>query len=171
MKKLLVTLALFLVPLWGMKTEVFAQDIQMSVNMYKDFSSKGETYGASFSLLGDRLKKASRIFVDGPRGKRIWVNNSLNLNDVVLSALNLGPDEFNHWFPVGDYKISFSPPALGQLKVHMTHNFPSPPAVLYPLEGAIDVPTNPVITWAPVTGIIGLQLRLKDNAGFSFSRA
>ncbi len=168
MKKLLVTLALFLflVALSGMKTEAFAQDIQMNVNMSKDVSSTGETYGIRFSLSGDQLKKASRIFVDGPRGRRVWVNNTLNLNDILLSALNLGLDEFNLYFPEGDYKISFSPPAIGKLKVHMTHNFPSIPAITSPLDGAVNVPTNPVITWAPITGISGLQLQLTDNAGF-----
>jgi hypothetical protein len=51
----------------------------------------------------------------------------------------------------------------------MTHNFPSTPAVLYPLEGSTDVPTNPIITWAPITGIIGLQLQLKDDADFVYT--
>jgi hypothetical protein len=55
------------------------------------------------------------------------------------------------------------------LTVQMTHNFPSTPAVLYPLEGSKDVPTNPVITWTPVTGIIGLQLQLKDDADFVYT--
>ncbi len=168
-KKIFGILALFLLLMLAMKTEAPAQDIQMNINMFKDVSSKGEAYGISFALSGDLLKKVSRVFIDGPRGRRIWVNNTLNLNDVLLSALNLGSDEFNFWFREGDYKISFSPPGLGKLKVHMTHNFPPTPAVTYPLEGAADVPTNPVITWAPITGIIGLQLRLKDNAGFVFS--
>ncbi len=169
MKRIIGILALLLFLILAMKTEAPAQDIQMNINMFKDVSSKGETYGISFGLSGDLLKKVSRVFVDGPRGRRIWVNNTLNLNDVLLSALNLGLDEFNFWFPEGDYKISLSPPGFGKLKVHMTHNFPPTPAVLYPLEGAVDVPTNPVITWAPITGIIGLQLRLKDNTGFVFS--
>jgi hypothetical protein len=86
-----------------------------------------------------------------------------------LSAFNLSLAEFNRWFPEGNYKISLTPPTYGNLSVPMTHNFPSTPAVISPLEGSKDVPTNPVIRWAPITGIVGLQLQLKDDADFAFS--
>ena len=146
-----------------------AQDqVQMHISMFKDVSSKGETYGISFDLSNDPLKKATRVYIQGPKGARIWVNNTLNLNDMLLSAVNLPIDEFNRWFPAGNYKITLTPTSLGSLKSSMTHDFPSTPAILYPLEGSTDVPTNPVITWMPVTGIISLYLQLKDDVGFVF---
>jgi hypothetical protein len=170
MKKYFLMIALVLLMISGMKTGVMAQNqVLMSVNMFKDVSSKGETYGIRFDLSDDALKKVTRVYIKGPRGARIWVNNTLNLNDIALSAVNLSLDEFNRWFPEGNYKISLTPPIYGKLAVQMTHNFPSTPAVLYPLEGSRDVPTNPIITWAPITGIIGLQLQLKDDADFTFS--
>jgi hypothetical protein len=170
MKKYLVMTALVLLMISGMKTGAMAlEQVQMQINMFKDVSSKGETYGISFSLSDDALKNVSTVIIDGPRGARIRLNNTLNLNDVLLSAVNLSLEEFNRLFPEGDYKINLTPRTLGKLKVHMTHNFPSTPAVTYPLDGSANVPTNLVITWAPITGIIGLQLQLTDNAGFTLS--
>jgi len=170
MKKYFLMVALVLLMISGMKTGAVAQDqVLMDVNMFKNVSSKGESYGISFGLSNDALKKVSKVYIKGPRGARILVNNTLNLNDMVLSAVNLSLDEFNRWFPEGNYKITFFPPVFGKLAVQMTHNFPSTPAVLYPLEGSKDVPTNPIITWAPITGVIGLQLQLKDDADFAFS--
>jgi len=154
--------------LLGMAFAVQAQDVEMHLNMFKEVSSGGEAYGIRFGLSNDVLKKVSRVFIRGPRGRRIWVNNTLNLNEILLSAVGLSRQEFNLWFPEGEYQISLSPPAFGKLEVQMTHNFPSTPAVIYPLEGSVDVPTNPVITWGPITDIIGLRLQLKDDAGFVF---
>jgi len=168
-KKYLVMTALVLLVISGMKTGALAQDVEMHITMLKEVSSNGETYGISFELSNDVLKKVTRVFIQGPKGARIWVNNTLNLNGILLSAANLSLEEFNRWFPEGDYKINLTPPAFGKLKVHMTHDFPSTPAVLFPLEGSVGVATNPVITWAPIPGITGLQLQLKDDAGFVFS--
>lgn len=167
MGKYIVMLAMVLFFIGG--SGVMAQDqVQMHVSMFKDVSSKGETYGISFDLSDDALKKVTRVYIQGPKGARIWVNNTLNLNDMLLSAVNLPIDEFNRWFPAGNYKIMLTPAVFGTLKVNMTHNFPSTPAILYPLEGSMDVPTNPVIAWMPVTGIINLHLQLKDDVGFIF---
>jgi hypothetical protein len=170
MKKYFYIGVLVVLMISGMKTGAVAQDqVLISIHMFKDVSSKGETYGIRFDLSDDALKKVTRVYIKGPRGARIWVNNTLNLNDMVLSAVNLTLDEFNRWFPEGKYVITLTPAAFGNLTVQMTHNFPSTPAVLYPLDGSKDVPTNPVITWTPVTGIIGLQLQLKDDVGFVYS--
>jgi len=154
----------------GMKTGVMAQDqVQMFVNMVKDVSSKGETYGISFDLSGDALKKVARINIKGPKAARITVNNTLNLNDIVLSGVNLSLDEFNRWFPEGTYKITMTPQVFGKMAVEMTHDFPSTPLILYPLDGSTDVPTNPTITWVPVMGITGLRLHLTDGADSLYS--
>ena len=170
MKKYCVMTAFVFLMVFGTKTGVMAQNpVLMSVNMYKNVSSAGETYGISFDLSNDALKKATRVYIKGPKGARIWVNNTLDLNDMALSALNLPLDEFNRWFPEGKYIFTLSPNIYGTLSVSMTHNFPPTPAVTFPLDGSIGVPTNPVITWAPITGIAGLQLQLKDNADFVFS--
>jgi hypothetical protein len=170
MKKYFLMVALVLLMISGMKTGVMAQNpVLMSVNMYKNVSSAGETYGISFDLSNDALKKVTRVYIKGPKGARIWVNNTLNLNDMALSAVNLSLNEFNHWFPEGNYIFTLSPNIYGTLSVPMTHNFPPTPAVTFPLDGSNGVPTNPIITWAPITGIAGLQLQLKDNADFAFS--
>jgi hypothetical protein len=121
-------------------------------------SSNGEVYGIIFDLAGDKLKNAARVFVDGPKGKRIWVNNAVDLNQILLSAVNLSIDQFNRWFPEGDYMISYSPPAIGKLKVRMTRNFPSTPAIVNPTDGAVNVSVNPLITWGPLTNILSLRL-------------
>ena len=170
MKKCIGMLILISLFVFGMKPCAMAQDeVQMHINMFKDVSSSGEVYGISFDLTGDKLKKVYRVFVDGPRGRRIWVNNTLNLNQILLSSVNLGIEEFNLWFPEGEYKITFSPPAFGKLKVRMTHNFPSTPVIVYPTDGAVDIPVNPVITWGPLTDILSLRLTVKDRAGLEFS--
>jgi len=151
----------------GVNTGVTApQQVQMNITMFQDVSSNGTSYGISFDLSNDALKNVSRILINGPRGGRITLTNPLNLNDLVLSTDNLSLNDLNRWFPEGDYQILLTPGIFGKLKVHMTHNFPSTPAILSPLDGSVNVPTNPVITWAPITGITGLQLRLTDNAGF-----
>jgi hypothetical protein len=169
MKKYLIMTALFLFLVLGMKTGVMAQNqALMSVNMFKDVSSNGETYGITFDLSGDVLKKVTRVYIKGPKGARIWVNNTLDLNDMVLSAVNLPLDEFNRWFPEGKYNITLTPKTYGTLSVSMTHDFPSTPAVLSPSEGSTNVLTNPLITWTPLTGIIGLRLQLKDDADFLY---
>ena len=169
-KKIPGILAFAFIVISGMNTGATAQEqVQMNVTMSKNVSSTGQTYGISFDLSNDALKSVSRIIIDGPRGPRIRLNNPLNFNDIVLSAVNLSLDEFNSLFPEGDYKIDLVPSAFGKLKVHMTHNFPSTPALTYPLDGSVSVPTNPVITWAPITGITSLQLQLTDNAGFVLS--
>ena len=170
MKKWLGMLILISVFVFGMKPCAMAQDeIQMRVNMFKDVSSNGEVYGISFELAGDKLKNAARIFIDGPRGKRVWVNNAVDLNQILLSAVDLSIDQFNRWFPEGDYLISYSPPAIGKLKVRMTHNFPSTPAIVNPTDGAVNVSVNPLITWGPLTNILSLRLTVKDRAGLEFS--
>jgi hypothetical protein len=170
MKKILGVLVLAFIGILGMETGAMAlEQVQTQINMFKDVSSKGETYGISFALSDDALKNVNTVVVDGPRGARVRLNNTLDLNDILLSAVNLSLEEFNRLFPEGNYKIDLTPRTLGGLKVHMTHNFPSTPAVTYPLDGSVNVPANPVITWAPITGIIGLQLQLTDNAGFVLS--
>jgi hypothetical protein len=170
MKKYWVMTAFVFLMVLGMKTGVMAQNqAPMFVNMYKNVSSAGETYGISFNLSDDALKKVTRVYIQGPKGARIWVNNTLDLNDMALSAINLPLNEFNRWFPEGKYIFTLSPNIYGTLSVSMTHNFPPTPAVTFPLDGSNGVPTNPVITWAPITGIAGLQLQLKDNADFLFS--
>jgi len=170
MKKYSLMMALVLLMLSGMKTGVMAQDqVLMSIEMFKNVSSTGETYGISFNLSDDALKKVTRVYVQGPKGARIWVNNTLNLNGIVLSAANLSLDEFNHWFPEGTYRITMTPPVFGKLIVQMTHNFPPTPTVSYPAEGSTDVPTNPTISWAPMTGITSLRLQLTDGADFLYS--
>ncbi len=152
----------------GMRTGAMAQDqVQMTVTMFNNISSQGQTFGISFDLSGDALKDVNRVLIDGPRGRRIWLNNTLNLNEVHLASMNLSQEEFNRLFPEGDYKISLTPPTFGKLKVHMTHNFPTAPAVLNPLQGSTNVPTDPVISWAPITGIVDLVLQLKDDSGFA----
>jgi hypothetical protein len=170
MKKGLGMLLLISLFVFGMKPCAMAQDeVQIHINMFKDVSSSGEFYGISFDLTGDNLKKVYRVFIDGPRGWRSSLNNSLKLNRVLLSAVNLGIDEFNFRFPEGEYKISLSPPAFGKLKVQMTHDFPSTPVIIYPADGAVDVPLNPVITWVPLADILSLRLTVKDRAGLEFS--
>jgi len=169
MKKCLGMLILISVFVFGMKPYAMAQDeIQMRVNMFKDVSSNGEVYGINFDIAGDKLKNAFRVFVDAPRGRRVWVNNTVDLNQILLSAVNLSIDEFNRWFPEGNYLITFSPPAVGKLKVPMTHNFPSTPAIVNPTEGAVNVPVNPLITWGPLANIVSLRLTVKDRAGLEF---
>ncbi len=169
MKKIFGILMLVFLSVFGMKPWATAQNnVQMQMNMFKDVSSNGETtYGTSFDVSNDVLKNVVRVFVEGPAGRRIWVNNTLNLNGILLSATNLSSEQFNHWFPEGGYRILLSPPVFGKLVINMTHNFPSTPAVLYPLDGSSGVPTNPIILWAPMTGIDSLRLQLKSDAGFS----
>jgi hypothetical protein len=170
MKKSLGILILISVFVFGMKPCAMAQDeIQMRVNMFKDVSSNGEVYGINFDLAGDKLKNVARVFVDCPKGRRVWVNNTVDLNQILLSSVNLDIDQFNRWFPEGDYLITFSPPALGKLKVRMTHNFPSTPAIVNPTDGAINVSVNPLITWGPLTNIFSLRLTVKDRASLEFS--
>ncbi|HSB04592.1 MAG TPA: Ig-like domain-containing protein [Thermodesulfobacteriota bacterium] len=170
MKKWLGMLILISVFVLGMRPCAMAQnEIQMRVNMFKDVSSSGEVYGINFELVGDRLKNAARIFIDGPRGKRVWVNNAVDLNQILLSAVDLSIDQFDRWFPEGDYLISYSPPAIGKLKVRMTRNFPSTPAIVNPTQGAVNVSLNPLIAWGPLTNILSLRLMVKDRAGLEFS--
>lgn len=169
MKKLIRILALIFLIMLGINTAVMAQnEVQMQITMFKDVSLNGETYGISFDVSGEKLRNVTRVLIDGPRGRRVPITNPLKLNLVSVSVDNLSLVDFNFWFPEGDYKITLTPPSYGKLKVHMTHNFPSTPAVLYPLEGSADVPTNLVITWAPITSIMGLRLELKNDAGFAF---
>lgn len=169
MKKIIGILALIFLIMVGMNTAVMAQnEVQMQITMFKDVSSSGGTFGISFDVSGDPLRSVTRVLIDGPRGRRMPITNPLKLNLVSVSVNNLSTNDFNFWFPEGDYKITLTPPSFGKVKVHMTHNFPSTPAVLYPLEGSADVPTNLVIAWAPITGITGLRLELKNNAGFAF---
>jgi hypothetical protein len=169
MKKLIGILALIFLIMLGINTAVMAQnEVQMQITMFKDVSLNGETYGISFDVSGEKLRNVTRVLIDGPRGRRIPITNPLKLNLVSVSVDNLSLDDFGFWFPEGDYKITLTPPSYGKLKVHMTHHFPSTPAVLYPLEGSADVPTNLVITWAPITSIMGLRLELKNDAGFAF---
>jgi len=164
MKRYRVVMALAFLMISGMKTEGMAQEqVLMSIEMFKDVSSNGEAYGIRFDLSGDALKKVTRVYIQGPKGARIWVNNTLNLNDIVLSAVNLSLDEFNRWFPEGTYRITMTPAILGKMTAQMTHNFPSTPTILYPLDGSTGVPTNPTITWVPVAGITDLRLVLTDG--------
>jgi hypothetical protein len=151
----------------GAKAGIMAQEkVLISVNMFKDVSTLGETYGISFDLADEVLKKVAQVYVWGPKGARIWVNNTLDLNDISLSAVNLTLEEFNRWFPPGTYRIDIKPMSYGSLTVSMTHNFPPAPAIINPLQGAVNVSTNPIILWAPVTGITSLQLQIRDAADF-----
>ena len=167
MKKIFGILMLIFLLVFGLKPLAMAQNnVQSQINMFKDVSSKGQTYGISFEVSNDVLKKVKRVYIWGPAGARIWVNNTLDLNGILLSAVNLSLDEFNRWFPEGDYRITLTPP-FGNLLVSMTHNFPPTPVVLSPVDGSVSVPTNPTILWAPMTGITSLRLQLKNDAGFS----
>lgn len=162
-------LALVFLVMFGIGTGALAQgQVQMQITMYKDASSAGETYGASFDFYGDDLRKAAKVMIDGPRGKRIWVNNSLKLNRISLSVDSLSFADFDLWFPEGRYLINLTPATLGRVRVEMTHNFPPVPVIISPIEGSVNVSTHPVIDWVPVTGINSLRLRLKDDAGFEF---
>ena len=99
MKKYLVMAALVLLMISGIKTGALAQDVEMHITMLKEVSSNGGTYGISFELSNDVLKKVTRVFIQGPKGARVWINNTLNLNGILLSAANLSLEEFDRWFP------------------------------------------------------------------------
>ena len=168
-KKVSGILALVCLLMLGIRTGALAQgQVQREITMSKDASSAGESYGVSFDFYGDDLRKVIRVMIDGPRGKRIWVNNSLKLNRISLSVDNLSFTDFDLWFPEGRYLINLTPATLGRVRVEMTHNFPPVPVIISPIEGSVNVSTHPVIAWVPVTGINSLRLRLKDDAGFEF---
>jgi len=168
-KKTAGILALVFLVMFGIGTGALAQgQVQMQITMYKDASSAGETYGVSFDFYGDDLRRAARVMIDGPRGKRILLSNSLRLNRISLAVDGLSFPEFDIWFPEGRYLMNLTPAALGRVRVEMTHNFPPVPVIISPVEGSVDVSTHPVIAWVPVTGINSLRLRLKDDAGFEF---
>ena len=90
MKKMVGILILVFLAMFGMNPWAMAQnDVQSQINMFKDVSSRGQTYGISFELSNDVLKKVTRADIWGPRGARIWVNNTLDLNGIFLSSVNL----------------------------------------------------------------------------------
>ena len=100
MKKIFGLWVLAFIGILGMNTGAMAlEQVQMQINMSKDVSSQGETYGISFALSDDALKNVNTVVVDGPRGARVRLNNTLDLNDILLSAVNLSLEEFNRLFP------------------------------------------------------------------------
>lgn len=154
----------------GVGSSGWAQDaVQTRINMVKDVVTTNETYGVSFTLAGDLLKKVTRVLIDGPKGRRIWLNNTLDLNEIFLSSANLSLEDFNYWFPEGQYMIKLFPTVYGILKIQMTHNFPPVPGISYPADGATDVPVNAVFLWNPMTDIIGLRLTIKNSVNLLFS--
>jgi hypothetical protein len=140
--------------------------VQFRIDMYKDVTSIDETYGIQFSVYGDTLRDAARIFVDGPKGRRIQLNNTLDLNEIFMIARHLPYEDFNRWFPEGVYKLWAVPPAYGRMNADMRHNFPASPEILFPPDGGGDISSSPVILWNTVTNASSLRLTLKNGTDF-----
>jgi len=88
-----------------------------------------------------------------------------------LGSAEIGPTSFAKMLAEGVYELR-GRTAGGQLvlgEALLSHGLLRPPVVLYPVEGARDVPTDLVVSWVPEAGVAGYHVVLEqgENDGLS----
>ena len=134
----------------GSISNLLAQDgLTISLITRKDVSTSGESYKVNFDLEGDVLKNTRKVYITVPRNKNMMIRNRLNLNKITLESTNTSYDDFIESFPEGTYKFYLFPrPFKNSRNVLMSHDFPNTPVIIYPTDGAANVPLTPIIEWA-----------------------
>ena len=56
----------------------------MDIDMEKHTYSYGEFYGIEIELEGNGVKNVQLVLINTPNGKRMWLKNSLGLNEICL---------------------------------------------------------------------------------------
>jgi len=173
MKKLTIILPLVILMMLGMKSSVMAQDdiqdIQKFITMFKESSSAGELYGVQFDLFGASFKKVDKIIIKTPKGKKMSFKNRLEFNKFLFLSDHMLFEDFEKQFPEGEYEIELSPGKYGKFAINMLYNFPNP-AITYPPDGALGVPTHLTVLWQPLAGINELTITIR-SASVSFSNS
>ena len=159
MRKLAVIFGLAFLLALTLNSNIMAQDeIEMDIEIWKSAFSHGVYYGIEFELNGNGVKNARWVLINLPNGKKMWLRNTIGLNEICLEAWDMSYEEFNNRFPEGKYRIILFPKQYGKLIVNMTHDFPQTPVITYPADGATDVPLTLTIEWEPLSDIDGLWL-------------
>jgi len=93
------------------------------------------------------------------------LNNSLGFDGFNVKLLDTGMsrEQFTKKYPEGKYLIALIPSKYGHLEVNIIHEFPDPPDITSPADGATDVSTKATVTWNPLSSIDGLTLYLKGK--------
>jgi hypothetical protein len=94
------------------------------------------------------------------------IRNRLNLNKMTLESINTSYEDFIKSFPEGTYNFYLFPrPIKNSQRVLMSHDFPNTPVLIYPTDGAANVPLTPVIEWAQFSSsdIDNLFLEIKGG--------
>jgi hypothetical protein len=148
-KKILISCALVLF-LFMFSSNLMAQGtFSVDVITEKNISSYGTDYSVTFSMAGDYyLKNVKCIILTSPMNKKLFIKNELGLNNLQWQATILSEKEFIKRFPEGQYHITMLPLTYNRpVDPYISHDFPKTPTIIFPSDGAIDVPINPTIEW------------------------
>ena len=161
-----VTIAIIML-ISGSISNLLAQDgLTISLITRKDVSTAGESYKVNFDLEGDVLKNTRKVYITVPRNQNMLIRNRLNLNKMTLESINTSYEDFIKSFPEGTYNFYLFPrPIKNSQRVLMSHDFPNTPVLIYPTDGAANVPLTPVIEWAQFSSsdIDNLFLEIKGG--------
>ena len=137
-------------------------NLQISMSMRKEIQLRDNStvYRMGFNLNGDPLKKARKVTIAIPNGKKMEMQNPLRLN-----AINLGVAESDYpylvkTFPEGQYTLRVMPKPpkdKGSRTVFLSHDFPAALALITPSPTATTLPLGFTASWYPlanpVTGL------------------
>jgi len=145
-----ITIAIIMLISGSISNLLAQDDLIISLIARKEVSTAGESYKVNFDLEGDVLKNTRKIHITVPRNKNMMIRNRLNLNKITLESINTSYEDFIESFPEGTYNFYLFPGLFKNSRnVLMSHDFPSTPVIIYPIDGAAAVPLTPVIEWAP----------------------
>ena len=87
------------------------------------------------------------------------------LQGFVIETMEIGPEEFFTTYREGTYDLEARTldGRIAKGEARLAHDLPRVPLVLSPLEGAMNVPLNPVITWVPDPEAAGYQIVLEQG--------
>ena len=167
MKRVTVVTIAIIMLISGSISTLLAQDgLTISLITRKDVSAAGESYKVNFDLEGDVLKNTRKVYITVPRNQNMMIRNRLNLNKMTLESINTSYEDFIKSFPEGTYNFYLFPrPIKNSQRVLMSHDFPNTPVLIYPTDGAANVPLTPVIEWAQFSSsdIDNLFLEIKGG--------
>ena len=114
-------------------------------------SMNGDSYWIDFELAGSEIQSILLIL---PNQKRMSINNTLGLNSFNLTAEDMSYEDLIEKFPEGEYRIVYLLPDGQRVRRKFTLScaFPNEPTIIYPTDGATNVPTNLTIQWGPPSG-------------------
>jgi hypothetical protein len=149
-------------------------NLDISITMRKDVQLSDNTalYRIQFNLTGDPLKKARKVAIAIPNGKKMQVQNPLHLNIMNLEVAESDYPYLVQTFPEGQYNMRVFPKSVqgkNQLEVFLSHDFPAALSIINPPRADSVQPLSFTAEWYPIANAVDSLFVEISGPGRSYS--